>query len=53
MDTAIIKGIDDLNNIFADMPIDKSKKEASVKTAEKKKDFTAKIKNMTETILKL
>ena len=52
MDTAIIKGIDDLNNIFADMPIDKSKKEASVKTAEKKKDFTAKIKNMTETILK-
>ena len=52
MDTAIIKGIEDLNNIFADMPIDKAKKESSVKTAGKKKDSIMEIKEMTDTILK-
>jgi hypothetical protein len=42
----------DLNNIFAYMPIDEAKKESSVKTAGKKKDFITEIKEMTGNILK-
>lgn len=49
MDIAIMK---DLNNIFAYMPISEAKKESSVKTSEKKKDFITEIKEMTDIILK-
>ena len=42
----------DLNNIFAYMPIDEAKKESSVKTSGKKKDFTTEIKEMHGIILK-
>lgn len=52
MDTAIIKEIKGLNNIFADMPINEVKKRSSVKTAGKKKDSITEIKEMTDTILK-
>ncbi|MCL4546361.1 MAG: hypothetical protein M1576_01300 [Deltaproteobacteria bacterium] len=52
MATAIMKEIEDLNNIFADMSINDIKKESSVKTAGKKKDSIMEIKEMTDTILK-
>ena len=52
MDTAIIKGIKDLNHIFADMSINDIKKGSTVKSAGKKKDYISEIKEMTETILK-
>lgn len=45
--------INDLNNIFAYMPIDEVKGEHSVKTAVKKKDFITEIKETTGNILKL
>ncbi len=44
--------MNDLNNIFAYMPIDDAKKESSVKTAGKKKHFATEIKEITGYILK-